>query len=96
MRATVDHWIQRYGLQEVRTWYFECWNEVSSPGRMVRISVRRTKADTFKAELERLFQRQQVSVLRSLRVHCQDSETARRGPSCWRTCHEQLRPRYAI
>ncbi|OKO97460.1 Beta-xylosidase [Penicillium subrubescens] len=27
VRATVDHWIQRYGLQEVRTWYFECWNE---------------------------------------------------------------------
>ena len=29
MRATVDHWIKRYGLEEVRTWYFECWNEVS-------------------------------------------------------------------
>ncbi|GES63894.1 beta-xylosidase [Aspergillus terreus] len=27
VRATVDHWIKRYGLEEVRTWYFECWNE---------------------------------------------------------------------
>lgn len=29
MYATVEHWIRRYGLDEVRTWYFECWNEVS-------------------------------------------------------------------
>ncbi|KAL2202168.1 glycoside hydrolase, family 39 [Sarocladium strictum] len=25
--ATVKHWIDRYGIEEVRTWYFECWNE---------------------------------------------------------------------
>jgi xylan 1,4-beta-xylosidase len=24
---TVGHWIERYGLQEVRQWYFEVWNE---------------------------------------------------------------------
>jgi xylan 1,4-beta-xylosidase len=27
--ATVEHWVYRYGLKEVRTWFFECWNEVS-------------------------------------------------------------------
>lgn len=27
--ATVEHWVDRYGLNEVRTWFFECWNEVS-------------------------------------------------------------------
>lgn len=25
--ATVEHWIERYGLEEVLTWYFEVWNE---------------------------------------------------------------------
>jgi xylan 1,4-beta-xylosidase len=25
--ATVNHWIERYGLDEVRTWPFEVWNE---------------------------------------------------------------------
>ncbi|WP_342001398.1 beta-xylosidase [Microbacterium sp. LWH7-1.2] len=25
--ATVEHWIERYGLDEVRTWPFEVWNE---------------------------------------------------------------------
>ncbi|KEY66820.1 hypothetical protein S7711_10124 [Stachybotrys chartarum IBT 7711] len=25
--ATVRHWVTRYGIDEVRTWYFECWNE---------------------------------------------------------------------
>jgi len=27
IRVTVLHWIERYGLDEVRTWYFEVWNE---------------------------------------------------------------------
>ncbi|GAA4421196.1 cellulase family glycosylhydrolase [Georgenia halophila] len=27
VRATIEHWIDRYGLDEVRTWYFEVWNE---------------------------------------------------------------------
>jgi len=27
VRATVLHWIERYGSQEVRSWYFEVWNE---------------------------------------------------------------------
>ncbi|MFF4975447.1 beta-xylosidase [Streptomyces sp. NPDC001083] len=27
VRATVDHWVERYGIDEVRTWYFEVWNE---------------------------------------------------------------------
>lgn len=25
--ALCEHWIQRYGLDEVRSWYFEVWNE---------------------------------------------------------------------
>jgi xylan 1,4-beta-xylosidase len=25
------HWIKRYGKQEVRSWYFECWNEPNHP-----------------------------------------------------------------
>lgn len=25
--ATVEHWIERYGINEVRTWPFEVWNE---------------------------------------------------------------------
>ena len=25
--ATVEHWIERYGIDEVRTWPFEIWNE---------------------------------------------------------------------
>ncbi|MFK4836471.1 beta-xylosidase [Microbacterium sp. ZW T2_14] len=25
--ATVEHWIERYGIDEVRTWPFEVWNE---------------------------------------------------------------------
>ncbi|ACZ29155.1 glycoside hydrolase family 39 [Xylanimonas cellulosilytica DSM 15894] len=25
--TTVDHWIERYGIDEVRTWPFEVWNE---------------------------------------------------------------------
>lgn len=27
VRATVQHWVERYGLDEVRTWRFEVWNE---------------------------------------------------------------------
>ena len=27
VRATVEHWVERYGLDEVRAWYFEVWNE---------------------------------------------------------------------
>jgi len=27
IRRTVQNWIRRYGLEEVRTWYFEVWNE---------------------------------------------------------------------
>lgn len=29
MRALVEHWIARYGVEEVRSWYFEVWNEAS-------------------------------------------------------------------
>lgn len=25
--ATIEHWIERYGIEEVRTWPFEIWNE---------------------------------------------------------------------
>lgn len=27
VRRTVEHWIARYGIDEVRGWYFEVWNE---------------------------------------------------------------------
>ena len=27
VRRTVAHWVERYGLREVRKWYFEVWNE---------------------------------------------------------------------
>ncbi|WP_328686051.1 GH39 family glycosyl hydrolase [Streptomyces sp. NBC_00343] len=27
VRATVEHWVARYGIDEVRAWYFEVWNE---------------------------------------------------------------------
>lgn len=27
VRRTVEHWIARYGSDEVRSWYFEVWNE---------------------------------------------------------------------
>jgi xylan 1,4-beta-xylosidase len=27
IRRTVQNWIVRYGIEEVRTWYFEVWNE---------------------------------------------------------------------
>ncbi|HVU34362.1 MAG TPA: hypothetical protein VHE61_13075 [Opitutaceae bacterium] len=27
IRATVEHWRQRYGDDELKTWYFEVWNE---------------------------------------------------------------------
>ncbi|MFJ8057407.1 beta-xylosidase [Streptomyces sp. NPDC096142] len=27
VRATVEHWVGRYGIDEVRAWYFEVWNE---------------------------------------------------------------------
>jgi xylan 1,4-beta-xylosidase len=27
IRTTVAHWVERYGVDEVRRWYFEVWNE---------------------------------------------------------------------
>ena len=27
VKATVDHFVERYGLDEVKEWYFEVWNE---------------------------------------------------------------------
>lgn len=31
VRHTVQHWVARYGIDEVRTWYFEVWNEPNLP-----------------------------------------------------------------
>ncbi len=31
IRALVQHWTDRYGQAEVRTWYFEVWNEPNLP-----------------------------------------------------------------
>jgi len=31
VEATVQHWIRRYGAEEVRQWYFEVWNEPNLP-----------------------------------------------------------------
>ena len=27
IRKLTEHWVERYGVEEVRTWYFEVWNE---------------------------------------------------------------------
>jgi len=27
IRKLAKHWIERYGIEEVRTWFFELWNE---------------------------------------------------------------------
>lgn len=32
IKATINHWISRYGIAEVRTWLFEVWNEPNLPG----------------------------------------------------------------
>ncbi|MDE3103979.1 MAG: beta-xylosidase [Acidobacteriota bacterium] len=32
VHATVQHWVDRYGADEVRTWYFEVWNEPNLKG----------------------------------------------------------------
>jgi xylan 1,4-beta-xylosidase len=31
IRRTMRNWIARYGIEEVRTWYFEVWNEPNLP-----------------------------------------------------------------
>ena len=32
VRASVEHWVARYGVDEVRQWYFEVWNEPNLDG----------------------------------------------------------------
>lgn len=32
IKATLNHWIDRYGIEEVITWPFEVWNEPNLPG----------------------------------------------------------------
>lgn len=32
VRSLVEHWVARYGLAEVRAWYFEVWNEANLRG----------------------------------------------------------------
>ena len=32
IEKTVTHWVNRYGIEEVRKWYFECWNEANLYG----------------------------------------------------------------
>ncbi|HEX3075480.1 MAG TPA: xylan 1,4-beta-xylosidase [Lachnospiraceae bacterium] len=32
VKATINHWIERYGREEVVTWPFEVWNEPNLPG----------------------------------------------------------------
>lgn len=31
VRATLEHWRDRYGLDEIRSWHFEVWNEANIP-----------------------------------------------------------------
>ena len=31
IKKLVEHWVERYGIKEVRTWYFEVWNEPNQP-----------------------------------------------------------------
>ncbi|RLP82152.1 beta-xylosidase [Mycetocola lacteus] len=50
----VRHWIRRYGLAEVRTWYFEVWNEPNLWGffhgtRSEYFELYRVSAETIKA-----------------------------------------------
>jgi xylan 1,4-beta-xylosidase len=32
VRSLVEHWTERYGAEEVKTWYFEVWNEPNLDG----------------------------------------------------------------
>jgi xylan 1,4-beta-xylosidase len=32
VRTLVQHLVDRYGLNEVQKWYFECWNEPNLDG----------------------------------------------------------------
>jgi len=32
IKATVNHWVERYGEEEVASWYFEIWNEPNLKG----------------------------------------------------------------
>ena len=36
--ALVQHWTQRYGVEEVRKWYFEVWNEPDYPAFFVPVN----------------------------------------------------------
>lgn len=65
VRRTVSHWIERYGLDEVREWYFEIWNEPN-----LGPFFRGTKSQYF--ELYRV----SVNVIKAL-----DSELRVGGPS---------------
>jgi len=31
IRTLVGHWVERYGIEEVRRWFFEVWNEANLP-----------------------------------------------------------------
>jgi xylan 1,4-beta-xylosidase len=54
VRRTVTHWVDRYGLTEVRRWYFEVWNEPNLGGffrgtrgeyfELYRVTVKAVKA----------------------------------------------------
>ena len=40
VRRLVAHWTSRYGLDEVRRWYFEVWNEPNLPAFWASLYVR--------------------------------------------------------
>ncbi len=47
IRALVEHWTRRYGEAEVRTWYFEVWNEPN-----LKVFFDGTQADYFRLYAE--------------------------------------------
>ncbi|MGW1209245.1 GH39 family glycosyl hydrolase [Streptomyces sp. NPDC002499] len=59
--ATVRHWVGRYGIEEVRRWYFEVWNEANLHGFF-----RGTRAEYF--ELYKVTARAVKAVDAQLRV----------------------------
>lgn len=70
IRAIVEHWISRYGVEEVRSWYFEVWNEVRTrlPCRVTLFNVLQMLcADHFSAaESSRILGWYKVAVLRAV------------------------------
>lgn len=73
--ATVRHWIQRYGIDEVVTWNFEVWNEPNLAGFL-----RPIKADNNFAEYGEIY-RATATALKAVDPRLQVGGPAAAGPS---------------